>query len=86
MTEKSIEEQLDLIEHKLRETFVTEYTRDKWRKVIPYMGIKTDKQLSKKFGFNQSTISSVRRKLNIAPENFERICARYGALFIRGIY
>ena len=75
----------DDIEKKLKENFVLECTREKWRPIVRLMGTSTDKKLSKKFGMLPSTIASVRRKLCIAPENFERICERYGADFDRPV-
>jgi len=76
---------VDSLEQKLKENFVLECTREKWRPIVRLMGTSTDKKLSKKFGFNTATIASVRRKLHIAPENFERICERYGADFDRPV-
>ena len=73
------------LEKKLKENFVLECTRNKWRPIVRLMGTSTDKKLSKKFGFNASTIATVRRKMCIAPENFERICERYGADFERPV-
>lgn len=75
----------DDLEKKLKENFVLECTRNKWRPIVRLMGTSTDKKLSKKFGFNASTIATVRRKMCIAPENFERICERYGADFERPV-
>ena len=80
-----ISAEIDAVERKLKETFILQCTRDKWRPIIRFMGTKTDAQRSKKFGFNKSTIAAIRRKMNIAPENFERICERYGAIFEREI-
>ena len=80
-----ISAEIDAVEKKLKETFVLQYTRDKWRPIVRFMGTKTDAQLSRKFGLNKGTIASIRRKMNIAPENFERICERYGAQFEREI-
>ena len=82
---RRISAEIDAVEQKLRETFALEYTREKWRPIVRQLGTKTDAQLSKKFGFNKGTIASIRRKMNIAPENFERLCERYGAQFEREI-
>ena len=80
-----ISAEIDAVERKLKETFILQCTRDKWRTIIRFMGTKTDTQLSKKFGFNKGTIAAIRRKMNIAPDNFERLCERYGAQFEREI-
>ena len=84
-TKRILSAEIDTVEKKLRETFALEYTREKWRPIVRQLGTKTDAQLSKKFGFNKGTIAAIRRKMHIAPENFERLCERYGAQFEREI-
>ena len=84
-TKRILSTEIDAVEQKLRETFALEYTREKWRPIVRQLGTKTDAQLAKKFGFNKGTIASIRRKMSIAPENFERLCERYGAQFEREI-
>ena len=73
----------DDLESRLEEAFVLESTRNKWRKIALSMGKMTDKQLSKKFNVTAGAISQARRKLCIAPRNFESVCDRYGAEFVR---
>lgn len=65
----------------LKNTFKTEYTRNKWKKVLPLLGIIPDKKIAKRMGVTVPCVASVRTKMGIAPVSFPKLCKRYGAEF-----
>ena len=67
-----------VLENKLKNIFVTEAARNKWKKVIPIMGTMLDRKVAKKAGTSTAAVSAVRTKLGIAPVNFPKLCERYG--------
>ena len=68
-------------EMELQRVFKTEYTRNKWRKVLPVLGILPDKKIAKRVGVTIPCVASVRSKMGIAPVSFPKLCKRYGAEF-----
>ena len=68
-------------EMELQRVFRTEYTRNKWRKVLPVLGIIPDKKIAKRIGVTIPCVAAVRSKMGIAPVSFPKLCKRYGAEF-----
>ena len=66
------------MEHKIDKMFVTEKTRNKWKKVLPYMGTMPDKKVARKIGVTASAVCSVRGSLGIMPLSFPKQCEKYG--------
>ena len=59
--------------------FKTEYTRNKWMKVVDLLGNVPDKKVAKKIGVVPNRVSAVRLAMGIAPESFPRLCSIYGS-------
>ncbi len=66
------------MEHKIDKMFVTEKTRNKWKKALPYMGVVPDKKVARKIGVTASAVCNVRGALGIMPMNFPKQCEKYG--------
>ena len=74
-------EELTRREHELKKFFVLETTRNKWRKVVPLLGLIPDKILAKRINVSIQMICTVRSTMRIAPISFPTMCNRYGAKY-----
>ena len=69
-------------EMKLQALFSTQYTYNKWCKIVSLLGILPDKKLAKKINVTQSRVAQVRSALGIGPVRFPVLADKYGYLYI----